>query len=164
MSAEQVLVVGQGYVGLPLAMAAIDGGFEVVGLDLDDRKVKALNAGESYIEDISNDQVRAALDSGRYRAIGSIDEIPRFDVAIISVPTPLKDTLPDLSYIEAASAAVAAELTEGATVILESTTYPGTTEELVAPILEAGSGWKRASTSSSATPPSASTPATRPGR
>ena len=140
-SGEQiVLVMGQGYVGLPLAMASVDAGFDVIGLDLDERKIKALNAGESYVEDIAAETVQAALASGRYRAITDIADVDGFDVAIISVPTPLKETLPDLSYIESATEAVAAKLRKGNTVILESTTYPGTTEELVAPILEAGSG------------------------
>jgi UDP-N-acetyl-D-glucosamine dehydrogenase len=140
VAAEQVLVVGQGYVGLPLAMRAVEAGFDVVGLDLDDRKVKLLGAGESYIEDIPDERLRAAIATGRYRATASIDEVDRFDVAIISVPTPLREGAPDLEYMEEAARHVAPKLTKGATVVLESTTYPGTTEELIAPILEAGSG------------------------
>ncbi len=140
MSAQQVLIVGQGYVGLPLAMRAVAAGFDVTGLDLDEQKIKRLSAGESYIEDIPNTRLRAALDSGRYRATAAIDEVLRFDVAVISVPTPLKEGIPDLRFMEDAAHALAPKLTNGSTVVLESTTYRGTTDELVAPILEAGSG------------------------
>ena len=139
---ERVVVVGQGYVGLPVAMAAVDAGYDVTGLDLDQRRVNALNAGESFVEDVAHATVAAALAGGRYRAVTNIDAVDGLDIAIVSVPTPLKETLPDLSYIEAASAALATKLRPGATVILESTTYPGTTEEVVAPILEDGSGLK----------------------
>ncbi|MDE0805307.1 MAG: nucleotide sugar dehydrogenase [Acidimicrobiales bacterium] len=139
MTDDSVLIVGQGYVGLPLAMRAVEVGFDVTGLDLDAAKVKRLNAGESYIEDITDDRLRAALDSGRYRATADIDEVSRFDVAVISVPTPLKEGIPDLRFMEEAARALAPKVTTGATVVLESTTYPGTTDELVGPILEAGS-------------------------
>jgi nucleotide sugar dehydrogenase len=134
------LVVGQGYVGLPVAMRAVDAGFDVVGFDANANKVKRLNAGDSYVEDIADEVVREALATGRYRAVSDLDEVEAFDVAVISVPTPLREGAPDLGYIEAAAAAVGAKLRPGATVILESTTYPGTTEELVAPILEDRSG------------------------
>jgi nucleotide sugar dehydrogenase len=134
------LVVGQGYVGLPVAMRAVDAGFDVVGFDADANKVKRLNAGDSYVDDIADEVVRDALATGRYRAVSDIDEVDVFDVAVISVPTPLREGAPDLGYIEAAAADVGAKLRPGATVILESTTYPGTTEELVAPILEDRSG------------------------
>jgi UDP-N-acetyl-D-glucosamine dehydrogenase len=137
---ERCLVVGQGYVGLPVAMRAVDAGFEVVGFDVDDAKVKRLNAGDSYVEDIASETVAQALATGRYRAVSTLDEIDGFDVAVISVPTPLREGTPDLGYIEAAARAVGDRLRRGATVVLESTTYPGTTEELVAPILEERSG------------------------
>ena len=139
MTAEHVLVVGQGYVGLPLAMRAVEVGFDVTGLDLDERKIKLLANGESYVEDISDGRLRAALDSGRYRVTSSIDDVEHFDIAIISVPTPLKEGAPDLEFMESAARQLAPKLTKGATVILESTTYPGTTEELIAPSLEEGS-------------------------
>ena len=140
MSAERVLVVGQGYVGLPLAMRAVEAGFDVTGLDLDEGKVKALSIGESYVEDVGDHRLRAALGTGRYRATASMDDAGGFDVAVISVPTPLNEGVPQLDFIEAAARQIAPLLSPGCTVILESTTYPGTTEELVAPILEAGSG------------------------
>lgn len=135
-----VVVVGQGYVGLPLAMRAVDVGYEVVGLDLDAVRIDALNAGRSFVEDITGSTVQAALDSGKYRASTDYEAARHFGVAVITVPTPLKETLPDLSFIESAARSLAPLLTAGATVILESTTYPGTTEELLVPLLEEGSG------------------------
>ncbi len=135
-----VVVVGQGYVGLPLAMRAIEVGWSVVGLDVDDHRVKRLNAGESYVEDVTSAVLLAAIESGRYQASTDPADCAGFDVAVITVPTPLRDGAPDLSFIEEGTATVARYLRPGATVVLESTTYPGTTEELVAPILEAGSG------------------------
>jgi UDP-N-acetyl-D-glucosamine dehydrogenase len=140
MTAERVLVIGQGYVGLPVAMRAVEVGFDVTGLDLDDRKAKLLSSGESYVEDVSDERLQSALASGRYRATTSIDEVDGFDVAVISVPTPLKEGAPDLQYMEDAALQLAPKLVPGVTVVLESTTYPGTTEELIAPVLEAGSG------------------------
>lgn len=136
----KVVVVGQGYVGLPLAMRALEVGWTVVGFDIDEHRVKRLAAGESYVEDVPSAVLLAALESGRYQASTEPWVCDGFDVAVITVPTPLHDGAPDLSYIEEGTATVARYLRPGATVVLESTTYPGTTEELVAPILEAGSG------------------------
>ena len=136
----KLVVVGQGYVGLPLAMRAIDVGWTVVGLDVDEHRVKRLNGGESYVEDVPSAQLSAAVESGRYQASVDPAACVDFDVAVITVPTPLRDGAPDLSFIEEGTATVAHYVRPGATVVLESTTYPGTTEELVAPILEAGSG------------------------
>ena len=135
-----VVVVGQGYVGLPLAMRAVEAGHEVVGFDLDEERVKRLCSGESYVEDVPSETLAAASGSGRYRATADRDALAGFDVAVITVPTPLREGVPDLSYIEQSAVALAAHLRPGATVVLESTTYPGTTEELLAPLLEQGSG------------------------
>lgn len=140
MPSSRVVVVGQGYVGLSLAMRAAEVGFDVIGYDLAEERIKALASGSSFVEDVGDESLRAALDGGRYRPTSSLEGIDGFDVAIIAVPTPLSEGAPDLSYIEAAARALAPALRAGATVVLESTTYPGTTEELVAPILEAGSG------------------------
>jgi UDP-N-acetyl-D-glucosamine dehydrogenase len=140
VSSQRLTVVGQGYVGLPLAMRAVDVGFDVVGFDLDEVKVERLAAGRSYVEDISDERLVAALQSGRYLPTARVGDVAGFDVAVISVPTPLTEGSPDLSYIEGSARALAPYLVAGATVVLESTTYPGTTEELVAPLLEAGSG------------------------
>jgi UDP-N-acetyl-D-glucosamine dehydrogenase len=136
----KLVVVGQGYVGLPLAVRAVEQGFDVIGLDVDASKIKSLEAGESTVEDVGDDRLQAAIATGRYLPTSSAEHCAAFDVAVISVPTPLRDGNPDLSYIEQAAGALAPHLRKGATVVLESTTYPGTTEELVAPILEDGSG------------------------
>jgi UDP-N-acetyl-D-glucosamine dehydrogenase len=132
--------MGQGYVGLPVAMRAVARGYSVVGFDVDEIRVKRLNAGESYVEDVSDEVLQEALATGRYRATTRERDCAGFDVAVITVPTPLRDGVPDLSYIEASARTLGRYLRPGATVILESTTYPGTTEELVQPILEEMSG------------------------
>ena len=137
---RRVVVVGQGYVGLPVAARAVLAGYSVLGFEVDPAKVEALNAGRSHVEDISDVQLGEALATGRYRATSAADDLAGFDVAVISVPTPMGEGVPDLSYIESAASTLAPHVTPGSTVILESTTYPGTTEELVAPILESGSG------------------------
>jgi len=137
---ETVVVVGQGYVGLPVAVRAVLSGYRVIGFEIDDRKVDDLNAGRSHVEDITEAQMAEVLATGRYRATSDPGELAGFDVAVISVPTPMGEGVPDLSYIESAAATVAPHIRRGSTVILESTTYPGTTEELAGPILEAGSG------------------------
>jgi UDP-N-acetyl-D-glucosamine dehydrogenase len=136
----KLVVVGQGYVGLPLALRAVEAGYNVVGFDLDVDRIKRLADGDSYIEDITDERLGAALDSGRF--LPSIDAVDMvgFDVAVIDVPTPLEEGNPNLRYVEEAAATLAVHLRPGATVILESTSYPGTTEELVVPILEAVSG------------------------
>jgi len=139
---SNVVVIGQGYVGLPLAMRAVDVGFDVIGLDLDDRKIAGLRAARSHIDDITDADLQRALATGRYRPTSSFADIGAFDVAVITVPTPLRDGAPDLSYIESAVESIGEYLVEGCTVILESTTYPGTTDELVAPRLESLSGLK----------------------
>ena len=136
----KTVVVGQGYVGLPVAMRAVEVGHDVVGIDLDDNRIGLLRAGTSYVDDISDDVLRVAADSGRYKATTDYDDVAGFDVAVITVPTPLRESLPDLSFIEKSAASLAPHLKAGATVVLESTTYPGTTVELLVPILEAGSG------------------------
>ncbi|KRF17845.1 UDP-N-acetyl-D-glucosamine dehydrogenase [Nocardioides sp. Soil797] len=135
-----VTVVGQGYVGLPLAMAAVEVGHRVIGVDVDERRVARLAAGESFVEDISEQQLRSAIDTGRYRATTSWQDTVGSDIFVITVPTPLREGMPDLSYVESAGREIAGQLVAGATVVLESTTYPGTTDQLLAPILEQGSG------------------------
>ena len=136
----KLVVIGQGYVGLPVSMRAVDVGHDVVGLDLSDARVSDLQNGVSYVEDISDAEVRSALDSGRFIASKDYADAAGFDVAVITVPTPLRDSLPDMRFIESAGASLAEHVRPGSTVILESTTYPGTTDELLVPILEQGSG------------------------
>ncbi|MFI8261223.1 MULTISPECIES: nucleotide sugar dehydrogenase [unclassified Streptomyces] len=136
----RVVVVGQGYVGLPLAIRAAEVGHQVTGYDVDARRVKSLTAGESYVEDVSSERLSRALERGSYQATELARDCGGFDVAVVTVPTPLQDGAPDLRYIEESAHTLARFLRPGATVILESTTYPGTTEELFGPILEDGSG------------------------
>jgi UDP-N-acetyl-D-glucosamine dehydrogenase len=136
---RKLVVVGQGYVGLPLALRAAEVGFDVVGFDLDGERIKLLAAGTSYVEDIPDDRLQSAMDSGRYQPTDDPERLSGFDVAVIDVPTPLRDGVPDLSHIESAASTLAGHLRHGGTVVLESTSYPGTTEELVAPLLEEGS-------------------------
>ena len=135
----RVVVIGQGYVGLPVAMRAVEVGYSVVGFDVSIERVEALQNGTSFVGDVSDEELRGALDRG-YLHTTDTEELAEFDVAVISVPTPLHDGTPDLTYIEQAAAEVGAHLRPGACVILESTTYPGTTSELVGPILERQSG------------------------
>jgi UDP-N-acetyl-D-glucosamine dehydrogenase len=136
----RVAVVGQGYVGLPLAVRAVEVGHTVVGFDLDKTRVDRLRRGASFIDDITDDDLAAALGTGRYIPSDDPADLAGFDVAVVCVPTPLRDGAPDLRYIEGAAHTLAPHLRRGACVVLESTTYPGTTEEVFAPILEAGSG------------------------
>ena len=136
----RVVIVGQGYVGLPLAMRGVAVGYDVVGYDTDELRIKKLNAAESFIEDISAEDLQFAVETGRYHASTESRSCAGFDVAIVTVPTPLTEGRPDLSYIESATRTLARYVRPGALVVLESTTYPGTTEEFVVPMLEEGSG------------------------
>ncbi|MGC5028686.1 nucleotide sugar dehydrogenase [Micromonospora sp. DT229] len=140
MHVDKLVVVGQGYVGLPLAMRAVEAGFEVVGLDVDTDRVKRLASGESFVADIPTDRLGRALATGRYHPSSEYADAEDFDFCVITVPTPLRDGTPDLSFVEEAGKAIAPYLRAGCTVILESTTYPGTTEELLRPLLESASG------------------------
>ena len=137
---KKVVVIGQGYVGLPVAMRAVQVGYKVVGLEVDKRRVEGLLLGESYVEDISSKELLAALESGNYQASLDYEDATDFDIAVITVTTPLRESVPDLSYIEDSARSLAEYVRVGSTVVLESTTYPGTTEELLVPLLEAGSG------------------------
>jgi len=136
----RLVVMGQGYVGLPLAVRGVEAGYDVVGFDVDKAKLDRLRAGSSPVEDITDGRLAEVYATGRYQVTDDTAGLAGFDVAVISVPTPLRDGAPDLTYIEQAAGALATHLRPGACVVLESTTYPGTTEELVGPILEAGSG------------------------
>jgi UDP-N-acetyl-D-glucosamine dehydrogenase len=135
-----VVVVGLGYVGLPLAMRAAEAGHQVVGYDSDTRRVELLKSGMSYVEDVPSAQMADAVAAGTFRPSADAEACAGFDVAVVAVPTPLREGLPDLSYLETASSTLAGYLRPGATVIVESTSYPGTTQERVQPLLEKGSG------------------------
>jgi len=137
---KTAVIVGQGYVGLPVAMRAVEVGYNVVGIDVDDVRTSSLRSGISYVDDIPSAQLQSALATGRYLPTTDYDDTAGFDFAIITVPTPLRESVPDLSYMEESSKSLASRLKKGSTIVLESTTYPGTTEELLVPILEAGSG------------------------
>jgi UDP-N-acetyl-D-glucosamine dehydrogenase len=134
----RVGVIGLGYVGLPLAVEFAKAGFEVVGFDVDTSKVSQINAGRSYIPDVSPSELSGVVASGTLSATTDMTRLGEMDVVDICVPTPLRKTKdPDLSYIVKAVEAVAATLRPQQLIILESTTYPGTTDEVVQPMLEA---------------------------
>lgn len=140
VKADRLVVIGQGYAGLPVAMRAVEVGFDVVGFDVDVSRIKRLAAGESHVEDVPSDVIARALATGRYEPTDDPERTQGFDFAVIDVPTPLTDGVPNLSHVTDSAAMLATTLRAGATVILESTTYPGTTEDLLAGILEEGSG------------------------
>lgn len=135
-----IVLVGQGYVGLPMAMAAHAAGHTVVGIDTDQRRVAQIASGVSPVSDVSSSELLSALASGRYFVRDNYEDLEQFSSAIITVPTPLDNGKPNLRFIESAGASLAPSITPGSLVVLESTTYPGTTEELLVPILEVGSG------------------------
>jgi UDP-N-acetyl-D-glucosamine dehydrogenase len=138
----RVGVIGLGYVGLPLAMEFAKAGFRVTGIDIQESKVAQLNRGESYVQDVPTDTLKKCVADGKFRATSDFSEILGLDTINIAVPTPLRKTKdPDMSYIVSACQETAKYLGPGKLVILESTTYPGTTNELVLPMLEE-SGWK----------------------
>jgi UDP-N-acetyl-D-glucosamine dehydrogenase len=137
---DRLVVVGQGYAGLPVAIRAVEVGFDVVGFDIDQVRIKRLAAGESHVEDVTSSDVAEALATGRYEPTDDAERTHGFDFAVIDVPTPLTEGAPNLSHVTDSARMLAAGLRSGATVVLESTTYPGTTEDLVAGILEEGSG------------------------
>jgi UDP-N-acetyl-D-glucosamine dehydrogenase len=130
-------VIGQGYVGLPLALVFWEAGFRVIGFDVDAKKIEALAKGESYIKHVGPERVAAAVRSGGFSATSDFDRLKECDAIMICVPTPLgRHREPDNSYIHATAREIAPRLRRGQLVVLESTTYPGTTDEEVLPILE----------------------------
>jgi nucleotide sugar dehydrogenase len=135
-----VAIVGCGYVGLPLTIAAVDAGFSVVGFDVDATKISRLRTGHSTVDDVDDERLTTANNSGSLRFVSRSELLGAADVSVIAVPTPLRDGVPDLSAVAAASRTIGRQLRAGVLVVLESTTYPGTTDELVRPILEDASG------------------------
>jgi UDP-N-acetyl-D-glucosamine dehydrogenase len=134
----EIGVIGLGYVGLPLCMEMAKGGFTVYGIDLDFRKVESLQSGQSYIQDVPNEEVAKAIESGRFIPTDDYHTVQRLDAISICVPTPLSENQdPDTSYIQSVVREIKKNLKRGALIILESTTYPGTTEELIQFELEA---------------------------
>ena len=132
----RVAVIGLGYVGIPLALRAIQSGFCVVGLDVSETVVAELGAGRTHLTDIDEGELHRAVRAGQLNPTSDPTVLADIDIVVICVPTPLRDELPDLSHVESATEAVAAHLHQDELVILESTTYPGTTEELMVQILE----------------------------
>ncbi len=131
-------VVGLGYVGLPLAMACAEAGFEVLGVDVDPKKVSALRAGHSYIRHVAAPRVADLVAHGRLRVDTGHDVLAQADVVLVCVPTPLgRHEEPDLRYVRETAREIAARLRPGQLVVLESTTFPGTTDEVLRPLLEA---------------------------
>jgi UDP-N-acetyl-D-glucosamine dehydrogenase len=133
----KVCIIGMGYVGLPLARAFTGKGIRVVGFDIDPAKVEALNKGRSYLKTVPAEVVERMRREGRFEATADASRFSECDAIIICVPTPLTEAKePDLSYVEASARQIAEHLREGQIVVLESTTWPGTTEEIIRPILE----------------------------
>ncbi len=130
-------VIGLGYVGLPLIVEFVSKGFQGIGFEVDSKKVKAIEAGDSYIVDVPDEAVRRCLDSGKLTVTTDFTQLSQCDVIIICVPTPLRKTKdPDMSFILAAGDEIQKYMRSGQLVILESTTYPGTTDEILRPIFE----------------------------
>ncbi len=133
----KVAIIGCGYVGLPLALRFAEAGHKVTGFDTDPEKVRMLNAGKSYIEHIPQTKIQQFVNSRHFQAVTDFSKLKEADAIIICVPTPLNEYRePDLSYVENTAKSIQPNLVKGQLVVLESTTYPGTTEELVLPILE----------------------------
>jgi UDP-N-acetyl-D-glucosamine dehydrogenase len=130
-------VIGQGYVGLPLSCQLAKQGFTVIGFEVDESKVKMINSGESYVDDVSSKDLKELLNAKKIFADSNFENFYKMDVLIICVPTPLRKSKdPDVSYILEAAKSIKETLKKGQLIVLESTTYPGTTEELVLPMLE----------------------------
>jgi len=142
----KIAIVGLGYVGLPLCLQFAKGGVQVVGLDIDSGKVQAINAGRSYIEHIESTAIATMVGEGRFSASSDFSLVEEVEAVIICVPTPLnKNREPDISYIIKTGKAIAPHLQRGTLIVLESTTYPGTTDVDLRAVLEAGSGLKAGS-------------------
>lgn len=134
---HRVCIVGQGFVGLPLAVAFANSGVQTVGIDADAHKVRMLETGKSCISDVADDMLQSLFAEGRIRFSADVGQIAGADAVLICVPTPLQlDGSPDLTYICAAARAIARYLEKGQLVVLESSTFPGTTEEVLIPLLE----------------------------
>lgn len=134
-------VVGLGYVGLPLAVEKAKAGFKTIGFDVQPEKVKMVNDGHNYIGDVVNEDLKELVDSGQMKATSDFSFVKDVDFIAICVPTPLdKHQEPDVSYVRSSTESIAEHLSKDTMVVLESTTYPGTTEEMIRPILEKGSG------------------------
>ncbi|GAA4707170.1 nucleotide sugar dehydrogenase [Brevibacillus fulvus] len=133
---SSIAVIGLGYVGLPLAQLFVAEGYRVIGVDIDQAKIESIQQKKSYVSDISDADLRAMVESSRFEATPDFRRVQEADYIVICVPTPLTNREPDITYIKSAVTSIAPYLRENQTVILESSTYPGTTEEIVKPLLE----------------------------
>ncbi len=135
----RIAIIGQGYVGLPLAVEFARSGFHVTGIDADPTRVEQLRAGHSYIPDVPEEDLRSVVDAGRFTATCDTSTLAEQDAVVICVPTPLRKSKdPDISYVLGAAGDVATHLHRGQLIVLESTTFPGTTEEVLLPLFERG--------------------------
>ena len=131
-------IIGLGYVGLPLMSAFVKAGFKTIGFDVDQKKVDMLKAGQSYIKHIDAAKVSTLIEEGQFDPTADVSRMVEADCLLICVPTPLNDSRdPDLSYVEGTTEAIAKSLRPGQLVVLESTTYPTTTRDVMLPILDA---------------------------
>lgn len=132
-----ICIIGLGYVGLPLTLEFVKAGYSVIGIDIDHKKIESLEQGKSYITDVDDNDIRSAISSKRFHATTDYKRLEDADVVIITVPTPLSKTRdPDISYVMSATEQIKKHLKQGQLIILESTTFPGTTEDLIKPSLE----------------------------
>lgn len=132
-------VIGLGYVGLPFAVEKAKVGFQVIGIEQNPLRAQQVNAAENYIHDVDPNALKTVVTSGKFKAVLGFETVSQMDVLVICVPTPLsKNMTPDLSYVESVTRGIAAQLRPGQLITLESTTYPGTTDEVIRPLLEAG--------------------------
>ena len=137
----KIAIIGLGYVGLPLATAFADAGVDVVGIEAVAERCALVNAGESYIQDVASADLARLVGAGRLRATTEYAEVAHCDAVVICLPTPLNaNREPDLTLVTEATRALAPHLRRGQLVTLESTTWPGTTREVLAPVIAAGSG------------------------
>ena len=142
-SFSKISVIGLGYVGLPLSLQFARSGIKVLGLDLDSQKVELINSGKSYLKHFSSESIAEQVNSGRFEATVNPSRLSEVKAVLICVPTPLDDHRePDLSFVLETARMIAPNLTKGVLVTLESTTYPGTTEDELRAVLEEGSGMK----------------------
>jgi UDP-N-acetyl-D-glucosamine dehydrogenase len=141
-TSKPIAVIGLGYVGLPLCLHFSEAGVPVIGFDIDAQKCQSLNNGRSYIFHIGSDRIKHAMDGGKFHATTDFDELRQCKAILICVPTPLKKGKPDLSFILTTGKAISPRLQRGQLVVLESTTYPGTTDTELRQVLEKGSGLK----------------------
>jgi len=130
-------IIGLGYVGLPLALEFVEAGFFIIGFDIDEKKIPILESGNSYIKHISSERISSAVKTNKFKATSNFERLNEVDAIIICVPTPLNNYRePDISFIEESSKVISKNFQLGQLVVLESSTYPGTTEEVILPYLE----------------------------